>query len=240
MTSAVLSAAEPTVADPPTATPHLGTAVDLPSLLHRLGDVPPERVLMDPPPRTATEADAVRLREGEPKRLCELVFGTLVEKTAGEQESFLALELGSYTRPFARERDSGPVSGADGLKRMAGGSIRMPDVGFVRKERLTDGRIAPDAVGTAADLAAEVTSPSNTRRENEIKRHESFASGTRLMWEIDPAAARHGCGPTPTPRRRSVSTARGTASTCCRDSRSSWPTCSRSLPSRRRTRDRGS
>jgi Uma2 family endonuclease len=36
------------------------------------------------------------------------------------------------------------------------------------------------------DLAVEVLSPSNTKREMEQKRREYFLGGCRLVWEIDP------------------------------------------------------
>ena len=57
-------------------------------LLKKLGGIPADRVLLDPPPGTATEKDvlAVERREG---RICELVDGVLVEKTMGLEESCL-------------------------------------------------------------------------------------------------------------------------------------------------------
>jgi Uma2 family endonuclease len=36
------------------------------------------------------------------------------------------------------------------------------------------------------DLAVEVLSKSNTRREMKIKREEYFQGGARLVWEINP------------------------------------------------------
>lgn len=56
--------------------PAFDTVADL---LHQLGDIPPERVLWDPIPGTATEADVIRHVDGEPKRLVELIDGTLVQ-----------------------------------------------------------------------------------------------------------------------------------------------------------------
>ena len=56
------------------------TAADLPPLLKKLGGVPPSRVLLTPTPGKATEKHllAHHRRTG---RICELVDGTLVEKT---------------------------------------------------------------------------------------------------------------------------------------------------------------
>ena len=168
------------------AVPHLRTAADLPALLRRLGDVPPERVLLDPPPGTATVADAVRLQESIDKRLCEVIDGTLVEKAVSEEASFVAAELIARMLTFARERRLGRVSGPDGRKRMDGGNSRMPDVAFIQAERLVDGRITPGPDGPPPDLAVEVLSPSNTVAEMDRKRREYFASGVTLVWQIDP------------------------------------------------------
>jgi len=38
----------------------------------------------------------------------------------------------------------------------------------------------------APTLSVEVLSESNTLREMEMKRHDLFDAGTRLIWEIDP------------------------------------------------------
>ena len=50
-------------------------------LLKKLGGIPAERVLLDPPPGTATEKDvlAVEQREG---RICELVDGVVGDAVA--------------------------------------------------------------------------------------------------------------------------------------------------------------
>src|SRR5882672_3134055 len=60
--------------------------------LHSLGDIPLERIIVDPPPGMATEADLLRLVERD-KRLCELIDGTLVEKPVGFWEGQIAAQL---------------------------------------------------------------------------------------------------------------------------------------------------
>ena len=40
--------------------------------------------------------------------------------------------------------------------------------------------------GMTPDLAVEILSPSNTRKEMARKRKEYFAGGASLVWEIDP------------------------------------------------------
>ena len=186
MTTAALAETPPALsADPPGAAT-VRTAADVAGLLRRLGGIPPERVLLEPPPGAATEEDALRLQHGEPKRLCELVDGTLVEKAVGNEESFLAMELAGYLVPHVRQRGLGAVSGPDGLKRMVGGNRRQPDVAFVGNERLVDGRVESGPSGPPPHLAVEILSVGNTDEEMRIKRAEYFASGVQVVWEIDP------------------------------------------------------
>jgi hypothetical protein len=64
-------------------------------LLHDLGDIPPERIIFDPLPGTATEADLLRKVEAE-DQLCELVDGVLVEKPTGMYESSLCCSHSSF------------------------------------------------------------------------------------------------------------------------------------------------
>jgi Uma2 family endonuclease len=168
-----------------TAPPEPETLADL---LHRLGDVPPERVRWRSL-GTATEADVLRLAEGEPKRLCELVDRVLVEKPMGYREAALAALFIQALLNFVRPRRLGVVAGADGLMRLAQGLVRIPDVSFVSRDRVPIARAFGRSVADfAPDLAVEVLSPSNTRREMERKRREYFAAGTQLVWEVDPDA----------------------------------------------------
>src|SRR5262245_37065909 len=83
-------------------------------LVDQLGGVPISRVLLSPPPGTATEADVLRLLEARRKRICELIDGTLVEKTMGFSESMLANYIGEVLNGFVRPRNLGLVTTADG------------------------------------------------------------------------------------------------------------------------------
>jgi Uma2 family endonuclease len=154
--------------------------------LRDLGDVPLERIIFDPPPRTATEADLIRRVEVD-KQLCELVEGTLVEKPMGYYESMVAARILYLLMGFVDKHDLGAVSGEASMHRLKKGLVRLPDVAFVRAERLR-GRDPREAIlGLSPDLAVEVLSESNTRSEIERKLSEYFAAGTRLVWVIDPA-----------------------------------------------------
>jgi hypothetical protein len=96
----------------PTALPGRQNDRTVADLLHRLGDIPASRVLIDPPPGTATEKDviAVHARDG---RLCELVDGVLLENTMGYDESRLALELAIFLGEYLRRNDLGALAGAE-------------------------------------------------------------------------------------------------------------------------------
>src|SRR5437899_6624255 len=89
------------------------TPLTLQDLVERLGNIPLSRVLMDPLPGQATEADLLEA-ERRYHRLYELVDGTLVAKAMGYSESLLALALAGFLRAYVNPRNLGLVSGADG------------------------------------------------------------------------------------------------------------------------------
>jgi Uma2 family endonuclease len=151
--------------------------------LAALGDVPMERVVFDPWPGSATEADLLALVERD-KRLCELIDNTLVEKPMGYWEGIIAMQIGALLLAFVSKADLGAVTGPDATVRMKSGRIRLPDVGFVSKERLP--RVWTAIPSVSPDLAVEVLSETNAAREMKEKLAEYFESGTRLAWIVDP------------------------------------------------------
>jgi Uma2 family endonuclease len=159
------------------------TAADL---VERFGPIPLWRVRMVPAPGTATEQDVIDIQV-HTDRLCELVDGVLVEKTAGVRESYLAVLVASAIGNFLAASNLGIVLGADGMAKLAPGLIRIPDVSFVRWERFP-GRVVPSIpyLESGPDLAVEVLSPSNTAKEMDRKLKDYFASGVRLVWYVDP------------------------------------------------------
>ncbi len=116
-------------------------------------------------------------------RLCELVNGVLVEKPAGYEEPRLAAAVIHALIEFLGLHDTGTVAGEAGMMRLMPGLVRVPDVSFVRWERLPEkpGAIPP----IAPDLAVEVLSESNTTKEMERKLREYFEDGTQLVWFFD-------------------------------------------------------
>jgi Uma2 family endonuclease len=105
----------------------------------------------------------------------------------GFPESSLTCELIRLLGNFVAEHDLGLLAGEAGGTRLMPGVVRLPDISFVSWDRLPAREIPLDAIlGMAPDLAVEVLSPSNTKREIDLKIRHFFLGGTRLVWVVDP------------------------------------------------------
>ena len=163
----------------------MNTTLDAP----RLSCIPAHRIVLEPAPGTATEEDVIHLLHHH-KRICELIDGTLVEKTMGSRESFLAMTIGRMLGNYVAEHDLGLVAGADGPYRMPQGNTRFPDVSFMPWESLPDGELPDEAIWSVVPtLAVEVLSEPNTHEEMVQKWAELSELGTQVMWLIDPATS---------------------------------------------------
>jgi len=162
-------------------------AKSMAEVVRDLGDIPLERIFVNPPIGTATENDLIALLDGEPKRVCELVDGVLVEKALGAPEALLAGYLLRKIGDFAEDHDRGVVLGADGPYQLNIGLVRLPDVSFIPWQRLPNDELPGDAVCRAIPtLAVEVLSPKNTKAEIDRKLGEYFTAGVKVTWVIDP------------------------------------------------------
>lgn len=172
-----------TASQPKTAFPSDWSLADL---RRHLGGIPLKRIRLFPPPGLATERDVIRLNDREDK-LFELVDGILVEKAMGFYESLIAgvivIRLGAYVE----KQKSGKVLGADAAMKILSSQIRIPDVSFVSWDRLPRGRSRRTPIpAVVPNLAVEVLSPSNTKKEMLRKLDEYFRAGVQLVWIIDP------------------------------------------------------
>ena len=111
------------------------TAWTVADVLSRLAGFPAERIRVYPSPGTATEQDVLEA-EARTNRICELIDGTLVEKTTATYESMLALEVAFFIRFYLAKHKLGAIAGEAGLLKILPGQIRAPDVSFIRWERL--------------------------------------------------------------------------------------------------------
>ena len=65
-------------------------------------------------------------------------------------------------------------------------TVRAPDIAFVRRERIERaGEVKGYWIG-APDLAVEVTSPGDTKREVDNKVAEWLEAGARMVWLVSP------------------------------------------------------
>ena len=143
--------------------PRPATAADLLELIDRLGGIDPGRVRLKPTPGTATVKHLIRTNDGKSGRVCELIDRTLVEKTMGSEEDFLAAILITYLNNFVLPRKLGAVFGSTAAMRMLTRNVRLPDVSFIRAERWMEWLARrPAVVPFAPDLAVEILSKSNT------------------------------------------------------------------------------
>jgi Uma2 family endonuclease len=162
--------------------------------------IPAERILLTPLPGTATEEDVVWMND-RGYRLCELVEGTLIGKTMGATESWLAVLLIQAIGTFVRKNDLGIVLGPDGFLRLRPGLIRAPDVSFISWDRL-GGEFPKEATpDLAPDLAVEVISEHNTKKEMKQKLEEYCAKDVQLVWLVYPKARKVEVYTSPTKKR---------------------------------------
>ena len=175
-----------TVNQPPAGGVPRGKFRDAAEWWHALGDVPLQRIVMDPWPGTATERDLLVFVERD-KRLVELIDGTLVEKPVGWMEPRIAMGLAMALGSFIIPRRLGHLAGEAGTLRMKSGRVRLPDITFVSAEDIPK-EYSPDQPipQLPPTLAIEVLSESNTVAEMRQKTKEYFESGARVVWLIDP------------------------------------------------------
>jgi Uma2 family endonuclease len=118
-----------------------------------------------------------------------LIDGVLVRKTVGFYESRLTVVLAAKLASFVRKKRSGVVLGPDGQLRILALQVRAPDICFIGWPRFPGGKQPIEGIPKLIpDLAIEVLSISNTKREMDRTLDDFFAAGVRLVWYIDPRA----------------------------------------------------
>jgi Uma2 family endonuclease len=161
----------------------LATVADL---LERCEGIPPERIRLQPPPGTATEQDVVEVNDRE-NRLCELIDGVLVEKAVGYYEGQLAFVIAYLIERYLEDHDLGLATGDGAMSRYRPGLVYIPDASFVSWERLPSRQSPREPIPPLVpDLAVEVVSKSNTRKEMDRKLRDYFDTGVQVVWEVEP------------------------------------------------------
>ena len=119
----------------------------------------------------------------------ELVRGELVRiMGTGLEHSYIADNCYGSIRAYVMSANLGRVFSSQLSYRLASDpdTVRIPDLGFIRRERL-------DAIGMiqgyfpgAPDLAIEVISPNDRYRDVESKLSDYFAAGTLMVIVLEP------------------------------------------------------
>jgi Uma2 family endonuclease len=119
---------------------------------------------------------------------CELIYGELIMMSpAGFDHGEIALRLGYLLAAYNEGHGLGVVLAAETGFYLARKPdlVRAPDVSFVKKSRVPKGGWKKFFPG-APDLAVEVLSPDDTRRQVSEKVDTWLAHGTVSVWVVDP------------------------------------------------------
>jgi len=119
----------------------------------------------------------------------ELVRGELVRlPMSGHQSSRIAIRIANRIGPFVEAGALGNIAGADGayIFERDPYTVRIPDLSFVRAERLPPEDAWAKFLELAPDLAVEVVSPSDSANEVQEKVNEYLAAGVQLIWIVYP------------------------------------------------------
>lgn len=120
----------------------------------------------------------------------ELDRGELVQPPMSSfNSSRIAVKISTAVQTFVSTQGLGHVAGADGAYILARDPdvVRVPDVSFVRAERMPPEEQWSRVLELAPDLAVEVISPSDTVRDSLDKVREYLDAGVRLVWVVQPS-----------------------------------------------------
>jgi Uma2 family endonuclease len=147
-----------------------------------------EPVVLPRPGRSWTAADLLKLADSEFH--FELVRGDLLMMSpASPVQGRYAARLAAALLIYVEEQDMGEVYVAEPGFRLQSSpdeTVRVPDVAFVRKERIPSADQQAGFWDLAPDLVVEIISPSETAADIQAKVADYLAAGTRLVWLVYP------------------------------------------------------
>jgi Uma2 family endonuclease len=132
-----------------------------------------------------TVEEFLKTAEAEPERRLELIDGVIVEMPPSRRKNtILAVRFARYLGAYVDDNDLGYVAGADGGFQLNEETLLMPDVAFIRKERVAT--LEGVEFDSAPDLAIEVISPSESPRAVTDKTRKYLDAGTLMVWNAFP------------------------------------------------------
>lgn len=137
--------------------------------------------------RTITADELLAMPDDGVRR--ELVEGELREMTpAGWQHGRIAGNIAGELRAYIRAHGLGEMTTAEASYRLVSDpdTVRVPNVAFVRRERVQQVGYPAGFWPGAPDLAVEVISPHDRYSEVREKVDEYLDAGTRMVIVVDP------------------------------------------------------
>ena len=137
------------------------------------------------PPRMTPE----QFEELSDDRGLELIDGIVQEKQMGTEAGAVGSRINYYLSAAVFPTRLGEVIASDGRFRCFPSHpnrIRKPDVAFILRERLPDGRVPVGTTHIRPDIAVEVISPTDEYQEVEEKIADYFDAGVPLVWIVTP------------------------------------------------------
>lgn len=120
----------------------------------------------------------------------DVVDGVCVERDRGSLAAYYAGALSDYLGPHVRAHRLGAVldSSGGGYKYLAldGGRLRIPDLSFVRREKLEGGLPARGWTPYPPDLVVEAVSPNDDAEAVHHKVQVWLDGGAALVWVLYP------------------------------------------------------
>lgn len=119
----------------------------------------------------------------------ELVDGEIIEMTpAGLEHGVIAARLTVRLGAHVYAQKLGELVVAEGSFRLSTGpdTVRVPDLSFIRRERIEESGLTPGFMNGAPDLAVEVISPTDRYSDVWRKVAEYLEAGTSMVLLVDP------------------------------------------------------
>jgi Uma2 family endonuclease len=138
--------------------------------------------------RLYTAADLYEMEDGPQGQQYYIVDGELFEDVSAPISSKTAARLNGFLFAFIHPRSLGELLGADGayVLRESPDTVLIPDLSFVRADRMPPKDQQIQYFRFAPDIAIEVLSPSNRRADIDRKIGIYRAAGVPLVWLVDP------------------------------------------------------
>jgi Uma2 family endonuclease len=120
---------------------------------------------------------------------CELIRGEVVSvPPAGMEHVEIEGDAFVLLRSYSKANDLGVVLIGDigYILERDPYTVRAPDISFLSKARLGDGKLPKGFCPGAPDFAVEILSPTDTLRTTEMKIQMYLRTGTKVAWIMNP------------------------------------------------------